>query len=254
MSAKDLQVEGERLSSQKDWAGAAASYRASLEIEGGDGWVWFELANALCKTDSAENITAGLQAYSRCLQLLPSHTHALLRRGSERFKRNEFRAAAEDFGRSIKADEDSQGKSPSFKHLFLGKALLAISTTGPSPRTVEDVQRAVQACSKALELDEHDSDKAEWLAKASTQLEQAIRAENIQNSPDGTLTHPREMDLVALFESLGISPDYALALAEEGVEVRDLGDLTDDDLARYVKKLGPRRRLQAYLRNNPPRS
>jgi len=59
---------------------------------------------------------------------------------------------------------------------------------------------------------------------------------------------PRATTIVQLFDSLGISRDNAEAFEREEVDLNVLKDLSDEELAALLPKLGPRKKLIAYLR------
>ena len=54
-------------------------------------------------------------------------------------------------------------------------------------------------------------------------------------------------EIMTLLTSLGISLNYALNFIEQEVSQEDLLYLSEEDLANFIPKLGPRRRLQQYI-------
>jgi small GTP-binding protein len=59
---------------------------------------------------------------------------------------------------------------------------------------------------------------------------------------------PRMSTVASLFESLGISKDNAEPFDREEVDVSTLKDLSEEELTELLPKLGPRKKLLAYLR------
>ena len=59
------------------------------------------------------------------------------------------------------------------------------------------------------------------------------------------------LSLPALLELLGLG-DFVPALTETALQTRDLLHLSEADFARWIPPLGPRRRLQAYVRAHLP--
>ena len=54
-------------------------------------------------------------------------------------------------------------------------------------------------------------------------------------------------EIMTLLTSLGIGLNYAVSFIEQEVSIEDLPFLSEDDLAAFIPKLGPRRRLQQYI-------
>lgn len=57
--------------------------------------------------------------------------------------------------------------------------------------------------------------------------------------------------VAALFESLGIAKENAVPFDREEVDVSTLRGLSEDELSALLPKLGPRKKLLAYLRGEP---
>ena len=54
-------------------------------------------------------------------------------------------------------------------------------------------------------------------------------------------------EIMTLLTSLGIGLNYAVSFIEQEVSIEDLLYLSEDDLAAFIPKLGPRRRLQQWI-------
>ena len=54
-------------------------------------------------------------------------------------------------------------------------------------------------------------------------------------------------EIMTLLTSLGIGLNYAVSFIEQEVSIEDLLYLSEEDLAAFIPKLGPRRRLQQYI-------
>lgn len=56
-------------------------------------------------------------------------------------------------------------------------------------------------------------------------------------------------EMAKLFTKLGIKPKHALVFEEEEIEVNDLSNYSEADLEKLLPKMGPRRKLLAYINN-----